>query len=117
MARRVYRSSAPPRGSLAMDVERRQVRVVEHVDQIGAVVAGDVAGRPLLGVPEAALAGRPAGDADAGSRRQVDIDRGEAAVVEHVGEVGAAVAVEVAGGPLLGVPEAALAGRPARDAN
>src|SRR5436190_1791857 len=99
-----------------MHVEIGEAVVVERLGEIALAVAVPVAGDPLLGVPEAALPGGPALDAEAAAGRRVDVEVGEAAVVERLGEVALAVAVAVAGDPLLGVPEAALPGGPARDA-
>src|SRR5437773_2488645 len=99
-----------------MDVEVGEAVVVERLGQIARAVAVPVAGDPLLHVPEAALAGRPALDAEAEPGRRVDVDVGEAAVVERFGQIGLTVAVEVARDPLLGIPEAALLRGPARDA-
>src|SRR5213078_4436187 len=99
-----------------MDVEVGEAVVVERLGQIAPAVAVPVAGDPLLQIPEAALAGRPALDAEAAAGRRVDVDVGEAAVVERLGDVAPAVAVEVGRHPLLRVPEAALLGRPALDA-
>lgn len=52
---RVGADSRRRRSQPAMNVERGEAVVVEHVHQIGPVVAGDVARGPLLQVPEPAL--------------------------------------------------------------